>query len=162
MTDKLKLHEITPFLINYATKRLKDSSSDYLDRIFANTTRNWWFDETSVFLKLTRMPSISAMELTLKFLPVVQDIEKSAQLVYDLYSTILQAKTLGKEEVDLSDLLVGQHGFNFLAELVNTSQIFLVLSQEEEEVSKPKTIIPLPDLPKGEKAVKRHIVLEFA
>lgn len=161
MTDTLKLHEITPFLINYATKRLKDSSSDYLDHIYTDSRR--WFDQTSVILKLTRMPSISAMELTLKFLPVVNNIEESAQLVYDLYSTILQAKTLGKEEVDLSDLLVGRHGFNFFAELVNTSKIFLVLKQEKEEVSKPqKTILPLPDLPKGQKAVKRYIELEFA
>ena len=162
MTDTLKLHEITPFLINYATKQLKDSSSDYLDHLFANSNR--WFDnQTSVILKLTRMPSISAMKLTLKFLPVVNNIEKSAQLVYDLYSTVLQAKTLGKKEVDLSDILVGQHGFNFLAELVNTSKVFLVLKQEEEEISKPKEgLLPVPDLPKGKKAVKRHIELEFA
>lgn len=161
MTDTLKLHEITPFLINYATKRLKDSSSDYLAHIYTNSRR--WFDQTSVILKLTRMPSISAMELTLKFLPIVEDIEESAQLVYDLYSTVLKAKTLGKEEVDLSDLLVGKYGFNFLANLVNSSKIFFVLKQEEEEVSKPKnSILALPDLPNGQKAVKRYIELEFA
>lgn len=161
MTDTLKLHEITPFLINYATKRLKDSSSDYSAHIYTNSRR--WFDQTSVILKLTRMPSISAMELTLKFLPIVEDIEESAQLVYDLYSTVLKAKTLGKEEVDLSDLLVGKYGFNFLANLVNSSKIFFVLKQEEEEVSKPKnSILALPDLPNGQKAVKRYIELEFA
>ena len=161
MTDPLKLHEITPFLINYATKRLKDSSLDDLDNIYTDSRR--WFDWTSVILKLTRMPSISAMELTLKLLPVIHNIEESAQLVYDLYSTILQEKTLVKEEVDLSDLLVGPHGFNFFAKLVNTSKIFLVLKQEEEEVSKPqKTILLLPDLPNGQKAVKRYIELEFA
>lgn len=42
MTDPLKLHEITPFLINYATKRLKDSSLDDLDNIYTDSRR--WFD----------------------------------------------------------------------------------------------------------------------
>lgn len=161
MTDTLKLHEITPFLINYATRRFKDQSIDSLRNIYTDNRR--WFDRTSVILKLTRMPSISAMELTLKFLPVVGDIEESVQLVYDLYSTVLQAKTLEKEEVDLSDLLAGQYGFNFLANLVNTSKVFLVLQQKEEDVSKPKnSLLALPDLPNGTRAVKHYIELEFA
>lgn len=132
MTDTLKLHEITPFLINYATRRFKDQSINSLRNIYTDNRR--WFDRTSVILKLTRMPSISALELTLKFLPVVGDIEESAQLVYD-----------------------------FLAKLVNTSKIFLVLKQEEKEVSKPEnSLLPLPDLPNGARAVKRYIELEFA
>lgn len=163
MTDTLKLHEITPFLINYATRKLEDSYRNPNGYMYSCNYSRRWFDQTSVILKLTRMPSISAMELTLKFLPIVEDIEESAQLVYDLYSTVLKAKTLGDEEVDLSDLLVGKYGFNFFANLVNSSKIFLVLKQDEEEVSKPKNLLlPLPDLPNGEKAVKRYIELEFA
>ena len=71
------------------------------------------------------------MDLTLKFLPVVGDIEESAQLVYDLYSTVLNSKALGEEEVEVSNILVGRHGFSFFADLVNTSKIFLILKQDE-------------------------------
>ncbi len=101
------------------------------------------------------------MDLTLKFLPVVGDIEESAQLVYDLYSTVLNSKALGEEEVEVSNILVGRHGFSFFADLVNTSKIFLILKQDEEEVSKPNfSFIPLPK--NSEKAIHQSIEIEFA
>lgn len=157
MTNILKLHEITPFLINYAARSFKDPSID----AFGDTFSNSWSDETLITLKLTRMPSISAMDLTLKFLPVVGDIEESAQLVYDLYSTVLNSKALGEEEVEVSNILVGRHGFSFFADLVNTSKIFLILKQDEEEVSKPDfSFIPLPK--NSEKALHHSIEMEFA
>lgn len=169
MTDTLKLHEITPFLINRSMKLAKHSDSDSLDYIFTDSSR--WFDQNSVILKLTQMPSFSAMELTLKFLPAcsgggdygITAIEEAANIVYKLYSAVLQAKTLGKKEIDLTQILVGRYGFNFMAKLVNTSKAFLVLKQDETPVSKPKnSILALPDLPRGTKAVKRYIELQFA
>ncbi len=52
MTNILKLHEITPFLINYAARSFKDPSID----AFGDTFSNSWSDETLITLKLTRMP----------------------------------------------------------------------------------------------------------
>lgn len=171
MTDTLKLHEITPFLISRSMKIVPHTiSNDSFSTNYYFSDDRRWFDQTSVTLKLTRMPSISAMELTLKFLSAfphrgnygVTAIEESAAFVYDLYSAVLSAKTLGQEEINLSQLLTG-HSFDFLVNLVNGSKAFLVLEQSEEPVSKPKdTLLWYPDLPKGSKAVKRSITLEFA
>lgn len=150
--DVLKLHEITPFLINHYFRENK-------------LYRYGYSNDTVVELKLTRMPSMSAMDLTQDLLKVfteydffiysgrynsaIVSLEESAILVYDLCSKVIAAETLGEDKIDLSDLFT-RYDFHttFLDKFIENSKAFTIT----EGVPNDFGLSP---------AVKRYVLLEF-
>lgn len=170
MYEELKLYEITPFMVGLSMKEIPyktkySGRSEYPSR----------HDRTKVILKLTNNPAVSALEMTRLFLPAfyhtsswisATGLEKSAKFVYELLTQFIMAKEGGEEEVDLTSVIregCGGHGtYNFLERVVNSSNLFNVLSQTSEPVPEPDPHSILPTLPTPEGFEENYSVeLEF-